>query len=352
MLFYRIYDNEVALTGTPTASVITAASLKQATDTWKNAYAYIASGNKVGEFRRITASSNAGALTLEYDLTGAPSAGDKIEILDWSPATVHEAIQRAIYDGYRAFPVVKENTSIVIEEDKLEYALSGITPAVWLPVQVWFENSPNAVFGVATGGIAGTLVDSTQSWATNEHQNKQISVYKRIYGLTAGEVRVVSNNNATTLYTTVDWSEFGIPEAGDKYCLWDAYEQHEDWYRLTAGRFSPEESPDYLRLTRRYPDFYGMRMRLVYIGGPDVLSSDTSTTTVNREFLVYQASAILHDMLVPDSTVNRSSHAAVAEYMSRIAKEVMNRHRKAIPPFNVWVEEDVARGFILPENIF
>ena len=74
--------------------------------------------------------------------------------------------------------------------------------------------------------------------------------------------------------------------------------------------------------------------------GPVTLEDDDDTTRINSEYITYKASSILHDMLVSDSSVNRSAHASIAEYYDRLARDILERHRKAVPPFNMWVEED------------
>jgi hypothetical protein len=259
---------------------------------------------------------------------------------------VHEAIDRAIEDGYSAFPTVKEDETLVVLEDTIEYSLSAVSPAIWLPIQVWMERSPNNITGEVSSAGASTLTDNNAGWTANEHAGKKVSIYD---GTGRQQVRTVSSNTIDTLTVSVAWTT--QPVATSKYALWDPNEQEEEWYRLTAGNFDKEEFPDKLRLVKRYPEFYGLRFRFVYLGGPTALASDTSTTTINREFIVYQASAILHDMLVPDSTVNRSSHASIAEYMSRIAKSIKDEKRKIIPKFNIWIEDDPAAGLFIPDNV-
>lgn len=348
MRFFRIYEGEITLTGGSTTTAVAANILAQADDFWNNAYLLVVSGNQDGDFRRITDFVAAtDTATLEYALSGTLSSGDKVEILDYSPEIIHEAINRAVMDGFRAFPNVAENQTMIIQEDTLEYSLSGISPAIWMPIQVWLERSSNVIRGQAESATSNTLTDTDANWTTNEHAGKLLSIY---YGTGAGQAIVTIQSNTATVLT-ISGTFATTPDSTSRYAVWDPNEQLEDWYRLPAGRFGPEEFPDTLRLTKRYPDFYGLRIRFVYLQGPDTLSADTDTTTVNREFVVYKATSIIHDSLVSDSTVNRSAHASMAEYFDRIARDVLDRHRRLIPPFTVWVEEDTATESWEGDNI-
>ena len=320
-------------------------------NTWKGAWMLILTGNSAGHFRRVGSSDPAEtALITEMRFFGShpPQAGDRFELLDWSPQLVHDAINRAIRDGYRAFPYVTDDKSIVLQENKLEYDLSHIAEPIWIPVQVWLERKVESETGTITGGSLITLVDTNKNWVVNEHIGKLVSAYSGNSSI-IGQYRRVTSNTNTTLTVSPQWNILETPRFSPggtrtsfegSYRLWNPNVQSTDWYRLPAGRFFPEENPSEFSLTRLYPDLYGLRMRIVYMPGPVTLEDDDDTTRINSEYITYKASSILHDMLVSDSSVNRSAHASIAEYYDRLARDILERHRKAVPPFNMWVEED------------
>jgi hypothetical protein len=352
MRFFRNYPELLKVTsvsiitspdGTSRALIRASGNLREGVDYWKGAYILITTGNWVGRYRKIIASDPVKSTVTTDRIVDMKKLkpGDLFEILDWSPSLVHTAINRAIQDGYRAFPYVTDNTSLVIQEKKLEYDLSKeetlVNTPIWIPTQVWLERASSSIMGIsdASGSFSRSqLSDSDANWDVNEHAGKLVSLYS---GQGAGQVRTVVSNTATVLTVS---GGFDPPPYESKYRLWDPEVQEGEWYRLPAGRFFPEENPEKFYLTTNYPDYYGLRMRIVYITGPVTLDFDSATTRVNSEYIIYKASSILHDMLVSDSTVNRSAHASIAEYYDRLARDVLERHRKVIPPFNMWVESD------------
>lgn len=341
MRFFRHYPNQyvtVSNATTPKKGSFSLSGLTQSSGEWVNGYVLFVSGALKGEFRRIISFQNTNnKVSVEFPFSSAPSVGDQVEILDWPPSLIHDAINRAIFDGFRSFPTVAEYSSIILEENRLEYSLTGVTPTIWMPLQVWLERTNSTLTGVVDNATGTTITDNEANFTVNEHVGKKISIYS---GVGAGQLRTVSANTATVI--TVDSSWLEVPDSGSKYRIWDDRSQVISWYRLPAGRFVPEEFPTKLYLSRLYPELYGLRLQVIYVRGPEELTDDAHSTDVEREFIYYRSLSILHDMLVGDSSVNRSAHASLAEYYDKVARQIKADRGRSIPSRSMWIEEDEA----------
>lgn len=75
------------------------------------------------------------------------------------------------------------------------------------------ENASVWSKGTATGGSTTTLIDSTQSWTTNEHTGKWVRIYS---GTGEGQIMQVTSNTATTL----TWATSGTaPDTTSLYLI-------------------------------------------------------------------------------------------------------------------------------------
>src|SRR5512146_3073586 len=157
MQFFQRYGDtdQLALVTDSTTTVLHCTSLVQANDFWNNGWAYVLStGGSTGTNyeRKITDFSSSGdTLTLEYALSSAPNNGHNIEIYDlFSPAQIHAKINEAIDRAARMYPETVVDTTLVLEQDKLRYSLTGLTKRVYKLNRVQVERINNSVMGVVS----------------------------------------------------------------------------------------------------------------------------------------------------------------------------------------------------------
>jgi hypothetical protein len=349
MEFFRRYsDSEVSLTGTPTSLTLPSTALTQVDDFWNGGWVYIASGNGIGQERRITDfAATTNLLTLEYALTTVPAATDKIEILDtWSASDIHSAINRAIGEWGRLFFDSVEDKTLVYQEDKMEYSLTGLAKKVWALRDIRVERSGNAVTGVVDSATYDethvSIVDAERFNTDDQYNGYKISIYD---GTGAGQVGDVVDTVASSHTVTVLVSQMATsPAAGSKYRLWDATEQINDSWPLANYRTDAIEYPDTLYLNKLDPSLYGMRMYLRYLAQPSELTSDTTTTTVPKDFIVNQALAYLHESMMHDNRSDANRHANMAQYFRNMATEYRERFSPRQPGMKIQVEENT--GFM------
>lgn len=342
MPFYERFPSGSTLTGTPTASVLYDSSLKQKNNAWKGDWVYMVDGDAAQEHRLITLfQSETEAIYPEYDFSTAPGAGDTYEITSiFSPAEIHNAINRAIQDSFPAFFDVIEDETLIVEEDQLEYDISGLGTSVWLVLKIWLERTGTGMTGIADSGGATTLTDASLAGALGDvDTNWKLSVYG---GTGSGQVRDVSSVNDTTGEVTVTSAWTTNPDSTSKYRLWNPTKQEYTWKRLEAAQFDTDEYPSTLLLLRNYPDYYGLRMRIQYVGAPSTLSAEADTTVVPKEYILEMAQSILYGKLVPNTSRDRSRYAGLEEYHRLKAEQKKASRAFLVPDGTIWKDHDVS----------
>ena len=337
-------------------------SLKQNEDFWENAYIYVnSSDSDRDEFERMIVGFNAdkSGLYLEWPCTSdqVPTSDDNFELLDMWPAhTVHDKINDAIRDSWRAFPEVTEDETLVIREDKRRYDLTGLTEQPAYLLHIWMERSQSSMTGQVT-----TVTDS-DSWgdtgmdlsaltaSTTSATDWAVSIYS---GAGAGQLFEASAASTTTqlLDVTSTLTSWTNPDTTSKIRVWNKNEEDRNWYPLYAAQLDRLEFPSYFDVIGDPHAYYGYRFRLRYIREPVALSADTDTTTVPQYFVKNKALAFLHDDLVGDNRANRQDHVAIAEHYDRLARDYQLRNPRRLPSATIWeVEGGIDAGYGIDPN--
>lgn len=353
MPFYLKYqDQYVPLTGTPTSDALNSSDmLKQKTNTWKGSYIYIASGDEIGEERPCISFTPAdGQLIPEYPFTTAPSADDKIELLTiWPAHQVHDAINTAIRDTYKNFPDIVKDETIIVQENKLSYTVSGLAtvPAVVLSVHLEVSGTSQTGQMSSTNDSDATAIgdngflDNTLETSDYDSTEFMISFYNST-GVAGGEFQNIASVD-TDLHTFTMTSDWGtVPDTGSKYCIWKPNEEEYPWKRIVDAKFNQPEHPDVMYLASLWPEYYGMRIRLTYTAQETSLDTDDAETTVPRLYIKYKALAYMHDLLVGDNKFDENLHARQAEYYDRLARDYSDRNPRRRPQGTLWQEHDPA----------
>jgi hypothetical protein len=335
----RIPSGYATATGGTTTTLIDTTNLLQADDTWNNQWALLLSTG-ADVIRKITDFSQATkSLTLEYASPVIPSSDVDYEIHSiYNAIEIHNAINQAIQSAFPAFFDTTEDASIVVQEDKLEYSLTTISPAIHRVHEVWLERPSHriqaTVASYSNDGTDGTLVlDSCDLGGVDN--DWKLSCYN---GVAEGELHDVKSVVAGTYSVTID----GLPTVnfvdGDKILLWDAREQYDDWYRLKFIRITPKEWPSKLHITAGLDGFLGCRIKIIYTTVPQKLTADSSTTVVPEEYVTLSAMATLFASRMNDNRVDRQRYAILHEEYLREAELYKRMNAFRAPDIDMFLE--------------
>ena len=320
--------------------------LPQWDKSWDNAYIYVTStdSNIDGFERRIHAFRQPGVMYLEWpsDTDEVPSSDDSFELLDiWPPSQVHDAINDSIRDAWRAYPDVVEDESLVIEEDKREYDISGLSDVPYRILQIYVERSVSNIDGqMTTVTDSDDFGDSSMDLSALTASTTSIGDWRAgIYtGTGAGQLFTLSAASTTTQLFTVATPSTATPDTTSKFTLWNQAEQGTNWYRILPAKFDTVEHPSKMYVQGDLETSKGMRMRLIYLAQPATLDDDTDETTVPRYFIVNKSLAHLHDSLVNDNRTDRRDHSAIAEHHDQLARAYEAQNPRRMPTGTVWQE--------------
>jgi hypothetical protein len=349
--FKRYADAEVALTGTPTTTSLAASSLTQSTtDYWKGGWVYIASGTQLGAERRITTFNPTGdILTPEYPLAGAPSAGDKIEIHDlWSPAMIHQAINRALKEAGRVFFDNSIDTSLVARKDRTLYDISAISPAIWKINQIWIEQvADSQIFqptAYAEDGEVYTLsLPAGICLAADQFNGWLLSIYDG-----PGASQQVTISDSTTATLTLAAALDPAPTSASYARIWDPNSDDRQHYQLTGFRVDDAEFPNKIWLDPLREDLLGYRLMISYAHLPIDLATDSAATTVPQEYIVNKARAYLHEDRMNDNRPDSARHERLAQIYHGRADDYLMRYPRRHPAGTV---QTTANHLVSGDNV-
>lgn len=329
MPFFQRYKNGFldADTGSDTDELIDS-ELTQKDKFWNGAWVYRVASQEASLITNFTALDN--KLVLEVPIT-AFANGDDYEIHNlWNAYDIHEAINQVIRDSRRVFFETVTDETIIIEEDKLIYALSSLTKTPHMIQKVWLEQPTSVKRGVVVSATGTTATLENSGVLSGVNANWKISIYA---GTGSGQLRSVSSV-AGAQVTVPAWTT--TPDATSKYALWNPTQQVNDWYPWDALRYdSTKEFPDFLYFSRRPTDFQGLRIRLEYLALPAELSAEADTTIIPISYIVPAAVSKLHSRKVRDTKVDRELHFAESKRYQEMADAWLLRNAPHRPDSNI-----------------
>lgn len=349
--FFRKYakNGYFKATTADTTEVADTVSLKQSDDYWQGQILYDAT---IEEERMITAfDAGAHKLIPEFEFSTGISSDDEFEIWSlWPPSAVHDAIDASIEEAWKIFPRTVTNERIIYQEDVTRYqfdsdSLNPFTddtyPPIGILLSIWIEKSRNAITGMATGGDSTQIEDTDMdSPDTTADTDWFVSIYA---GTGVGQLREVSSVDSDGIISLSEDLATN-PDTTSEYALWDVAkgEQEDEWEKLTALNLDRLEYPDWMYLTKTYPEAEGMRFRLRYVAASPTLSADTDEVYIPREYIWYKALSILFASVTIDIGVDRSAYAGLSDYFGQKADKYAAEHGRPMPPMDLWMEEDVS----------
>lgn len=299
MPFYRRYVSGQSAVGASSTTIkVVDSTLTQRDGFWNGHWFYGLTNNEVSPIRIFQANEN--SFNLEIPRTATASEPYEITSL-FSPVEIHSAINRSIQMAGRAFPETTVDTSLILEEDKLSYTISGLTSKPWILNKVYIENPGTIDRGTATAGGASTI--TVQSVPSGITTNYKVSVYD---GTGKGQIRNYAS--AAGLAITVNSAWTTNPDSTSRYAIWDATEEQGDWQIVNTIYQDAPEYPDTLRFRSLFTQSYGLRIRLEYLTVPAELTADSSTTVVPKEYIINKASSILHGSALSSTRADRDLH--------------------------------------------
>jgi hypothetical protein len=337
MPFYQTYGAEGIVDDNCTTTEIIDAALKQKENFWRGAWYYAVDGDEMGEYRKVTSfQSELNKIRLEYGLSGAPSAGEKYEIISiWSPEQIHEAINDAITEGFPAFYEVEEDVSLCLVEDQMKYDISDISNLYKIR-KIWIEDPTTGETGTAQSGTADTIVVADGTDLSDVDDDWYVSVYG---GTGKGQVRQVDSVVDGTDTITVASSWTTNPDSTSKYRFWNPVVQERPWIEVTAARFDRKQWPDYMYLTSDYNTRLGCRIKIQYIKQPQVMDDDTDTTVVPKRYIILKSKAILFGQRGGDPRT-RQGYQAMSVRFDEQAENYKGINAFPMPDQAIWQESD------------
>jgi len=317
--------------------LIDTVNLLQPNDFWNGQWAYIMGTTE--RLRKITDFALTGSIaTLEYKLPAVLSTADTYEIHSvFNAIEMNSAINQAIEEGFPAFFDTTEDTSLVVEENKLEYDLTALTSPAFLLHELYIERPAVRIYATAVSGTFATPTTTIVLDPADLSQvdtNWRISCYKGAgEGLQAAVVTVDDGTNTITVT-----ADLGDIDDNDSILLWDTREQYLDWYRLKYQRSTPKEWPSKLHLPSPVDSWLGSRLKLVYSTVPSKLTTDAGTTVVPAEYIMLAAMASLYGSRVADNRVDRQRYGMLQEQYRREAEIYKQMHSFRSPQTEIRLE--------------
>lgn len=359
MPFYRYYN--AALTADAATSGVDKlvdTDLTQPEHYWEGSWIFSPTTEEV---RQVVAfESGVNMLVPDRDFTTSPSTATEYELqTGWNAYEIHQAIDRAIDEAFPNFFTIQEDETLIVQEDKLDYALTqgtnstngGDTYLTYVPyriLRIEFEQPHNAQTGTAQAGAATTITASATADLSDVASNPThylVSIYD---GTGKGQFRrPTSASNTTKVVTistgTTDWVT--TPSTDSKYCIWNIYDQTYDWIQTYAARFDRKDWPTEIHFPNNYHTVYGFRMRITYVAKPAALTTDASTTVVPSEFCVNKALEFLYTKRIQSNRFDRQRYSDLAEAHKLKAEEYRRMYAWQMPQGSPWQEGDL-RGSV------
>ena len=348
MPFYMRYGTGSIITGSTeqTVTAIAAADLTQPDNFWNQSFVWAVESSAERLVTDFDVGSTSGVLNLEYALSAVVSSSDSIEITAlWPPTQIHETINNVIALVSKQYPDVVTDQTLVVEENKMTYALSGLSTTPWQMLQVYIEQPGSSISGQPTAAAATTLTDSAQDFSTNDTDHF-LSIYA---GTGSGQLRETSTGSSDGQLTVTTWTT--TPDTTSFYRYWDASNQQIDWHRIGDVRFDGVEYPDNMEFSELYSGAYGARIRLVYLANQNSLAADSDVTAVPLLYITHKTLALLHDSMIGDNRVDRGVHASLAEYYAGLADKYLADAPRRRPAVTLWRGEPEGKQYSRRDNI-
>lgn len=337
MEFYQRWD-EVTVDTVNGANLVIS-ELTQPDTAWERQWAYVVDGTAAGETAMILASvRESNTIVLEAAISGL-QASDKIEILSISPRILHKSINEAIMASRGFFFRVNNDKTLFLQEDKLTYSLTNITPTPWVVQKVWLERPTTMYRGeVSAAGSNYVEIDGLEA-DDDEFNDFLITVYG---GDASGEYGTIADTlTDNRLEISGTWGT--TPSVGDKVAWYNTSEELLPPYGIPAIDWPALYWPDEFRLRRLYRGYEGARFILQCVAPPQELSDDTDTSVVPVEYLKWAVgSSVFNKLRTKPKVVDDGRYRTAFIDWDQIAQQELRRLAFTMPADTFWERDDMS----------
>lgn len=340
MPFFRYYNGLSTATSGSTAAKLVDTKLTQKDGFWTSAFAFMRTGAALGDVREVSEfQSKDDTIMPDRDFSAAVVAGDEYELHTiWNAFELHDAINRAISEGFSAFFDVAMDESLVVQADTLEYTLPTLANKIWRVVKVFVERPTTAIMGTATAGGASTISDAARNFVTDGVvAGWRVSIYDKTG---KGQLATIASASGSQITVTAPWTT--QPDATSRYKVWDPSAQRLTWERMRGVRFDSKEFPAKMYLSGSLTAYYGSRVRLQVLCKPAELTEEASTTVVPEEYIVLKAVSILWDQRKSDNRFDRQQAGQNSADYQQKADTYKAMKAWDAPDGTMWLDEDEA----------
>jgi hypothetical protein len=282
----RRIGTEISISGAIATNSFHSTSLGNLTNDWGVAYgsAYVSYTTDglapLGQELEIQSFRSDGSFGYAYTGSGgfSPALGvnDRVEIHEFfTVRQLLDATNQAIRDAWPAFYTITKDESIVLEKFKREYDLTTLAVRPRHLIGSYVEPIFRIGIGKATSAAAGTLVDTTGSFALESGKTYEIAIY---YGTGAGQIRTVGTWTDLTKTFTVTPNWTVTPDATSEYMVKNMSDVYYNWLGpLAKVRLDQAEGPTLIEILYDTYELWGARLRLEYAAPVPELVGESST---------------------------------------------------------------------------
>jgi hypothetical protein len=317
MPFFLRYSNGYGdMDANSTTILVKDSALMQKDGFWNGSWFYKPATQEISLIRAFIANDR--QFSLEVPMASTPSAGDDYEIHSiWNAIEIKHAINSAISEVGRIFPETIVDESLVLQENKLDYSVSGFSRKPWVINKIYLENRSNVKQGVLASATSTTFVVENSSILSEVNTNWKISIYS---GTGTGQLRAISSVASAT-GTVSAWTT--TPDSTSKYALWDATEDFRTWTEIDFYRTDSPEFPDTVFMEKLIHSRYGMRLHIEYMSLPGQLSAEADTCTIPERVIVPMAISYMHGQRIGDTKVDQKTAQGEADRYRKMAESYL-----------------------------
>lgn len=314
MPFYQRFGETDITVSNYASKSVTVNALNQTNDFWNNQWIYIPEINFTDKIVDWVQSTHVLVLESGSDLI---TSGMSVEIIrDFSAVELHQAINRALGNSYPAFFDMTTNYTLVLCEDKLEYDLSNLSPAISRIASISVERPANNIYATVTQVEEVTVGSDTFCDMTVDVDTSEVTsdwLMSNYSTLTGGAWRNLVSSPSAGVVRVLTPLGTNIFFAGDKVMLWNPKVQEYHWDDLVDYNANAFEFPSWIQFHYLDDSFYGCRLLINYVKVPGGLAAEDDETIVPSGYAVPAALSLLAATRINDIRVDRQKWAIIQQ---------------------------------------
>jgi hypothetical protein len=262
----------------------------------------------------------------------------------YGPEEIHLSIDDAIAEAFPAFFDVVTDEEMVIEEDVLEYELVTNNSDGRSVLSNPFRIKSIEIERTGTGSThrvtssdtsAGTVTISGQTFSGVD-TGWMVSSFR---GTGAGQLSSIASGSSAGVIT-MDTPMTLALDTTTSIRVWDAASELYPWRPFTAVQFDAKDYPSKMRFLESLRPEAGFRMRIQYVGEPQALTADSSTTVVPKQYIKHYVMNDLFQQRARSKPGDAQKFAALADQEQRLMDKYKMEHSRDLPDQTLWTEQE------------